>query len=396
MLKSLESEWKKELFPGDTAQYLPTGHIVYAVDNNLYSIAFELNKLSVTGGPIPMVVGVLRAAGAPQYAVSDSGTLAYIPEGAAAEGNTLLWVERDGKEVSLSAPPDSYTNPRVSPDGTKVALAFTSGGEFDIWIWDLIRETMTPLATFEEASDRLPLWTQDGKRIVFTSTREGGFSLYWKAADGTGEIETLGSVRDSNIFPWSWSSGENSLVVMQQTGVQNTGFDIGIMSMEGEHEYVRLLQENHNEGQPKVSPDGNWIAYTSDESGQVEVYIRPFPDVNKGREKASTSGGHSPLWSPDSKTVFYRDGDAVMEVSVKVEPNLSLDAPRTLFQKKYITTSFPNSSDYNTWDIHPDGKRFLMMKPNEIADSDSTAEARPQINVVLNWFEELKDRVPVD
>jgi dipeptidyl aminopeptidase/acylaminoacyl peptidase len=102
-----------------------------------------------------MVVGVLRAAGAPQYAVSDSGTLAYIPEGAAAEGNTLLWVERDGKEVSLSAPPDSYTNPRVSPDGTKVALAFTSGGEFDIWIWDLIRETMTPLATFEEASDRL-------------------------------------------------------------------------------------------------------------------------------------------------------------------------------------------------------------------------------------------------
>ena len=166
-------------------------------------------------------------------------------------------------------------------------------------------------------------------------------------------------------------------------------FDIGTFSLEGDRKWQPLLKEKYNQVQPRLSPDGRWLAYVSDESGRYEVYIRPFPDVDKGRWQVSTSGGNSPLWSRDGKELFYRNGDAVMAVSVKIDPNLNLETPRVLFNGKYVSFD-PQRDEVDTWDISPDGKRFIMIK------DISEAGGPRKINIVVNWFEELKRKVPVD
>jgi dipeptidyl aminopeptidase/acylaminoacyl peptidase len=158
-----------------------------------------------------------------------------------------------------------------------------------------------------------------------------------------------------------------------------------------------LLQEKHNETAPRISPDGQWLAYASDESGRLEVYVRPFPDVDSGGKwQVSTSGGDSPLWSPTGHELFYRNGDAVMVVPVETDQLFIPGKPKILFQGTYYSSA---SGNPQMWDISPDGKRFLMMKPAVAADEKSTEESPAgiprQINIVLNWQEELKQRVPV-
>jgi serine/threonine-protein kinase len=163
--------------------------------------------------------------------------------------------------------------------------------------------------------------------------------------------------------------------------------------MEGDHACKLLLKESYSENQPKISPDGRWIAYTSDESRKNEIYVRSFPDVNKGRWQVSTNGGDSPLWAPDGRELLYRNGDAVMAVSVKTEPSFNIVAtPQILFRGTYVQQS---SIEGTPWDISPDGKRFLMMKPPAPTGGAPAAEGPRKINIVVNWFEELKQRVPI-
>jgi serine/threonine-protein kinase len=393
VVQSLKSGKRKVLLASDNARHLPTGHLVYTLGNNLFAIPFDLDRLEVVGGPVPMVEGIWRSGGnAPQYAISDSGTLVYVPgtTGAAALlQRTLVWVDRNGKEEPLAALPNAYDYPKISPDGTRVALtiADTSGG--DVWIWDLVRKTLTRL-TFEK-NNGISLWTPDGKRIVYYSSREALYGgVYWKAADGTGEDEKLGSAPDRLLYPCSWSSDGKTLAMMEWRG--GGKYDIGMLSMEGDHARKPLLQhEKYSELLPQISPDGRWLAYVSDESGQAEVYVRPFPEVNKGRWQISTSGGNSPLWSPNGRELFYLSSDSVMAVSVETGPTFSLGTPKTLFRSTYVSSS-PSSGP--PWDISPDGKRFLMMK-EVVSTAKPAAEAPLKINIVLNWFEELKQRVPV-
>jgi serine/threonine-protein kinase len=159
--------------------------------------------------------------------------------------------------------------------------------------------------------------------------------------------------------------------------------------MEGDHKWRPLLQEKYVELQPKISPDGRWMAYMSNESGKAEIYVRPFPEVNKGRWQVSTSGGDTPLWSPNGRELFYRNGDSVMAVAVETGQTFKCGKPESLFRGTYTSLL----QDMHTWDISPDGKRFLMMK--EVGSNGSEAGGPRKINIVLNWFEELKQRVPV-
>jgi dipeptidyl aminopeptidase/acylaminoacyl peptidase len=145
-----------------------------------------------------------------------------------------------------------------------------------------------------------------------------------------------------------------------------------------------LLQEDYIEAQPQISPDRKWMAYASNESGRAEIYVRSLPEVDKVREQISTEGGDSPLWSPDGTELYYRNGDLVMAVAVQTKATFEFEKPKILFQSLYYTD--PDGAI--SWDIHPDGKRFLMMK--------ETATVRPRIQVVINWFEELKQLVPID
>jgi serine/threonine protein kinase/Tol biopolymer transport system component len=397
-VQSLESRERNVLFAGDTAWYLPTGHIVYALGNDLFAVAFDLDRLERAGGPVPIIEGIYRSEPlmAPQYAVSDSGTLVYVPgtPGVEAAQRTLVWVDRQGGEEPLAAAPNAYHNPKISPDGTKVALTVSTGTNRDIWIWDLVRKNLDRL-TVDPSLNAYPLWSLDGKRIAYMN-REEGYKPCWKAADGTGKTEPLGSMPSrTEIIPASWSSDGKTLVLMELNNPPNYNFDIAALSMDSDRATKPLLHEKYSEAEPQISPDGRWMAYASNESGKYEVYVRPFPEVDSGgRWLVSTSGGDSPLWSRDGRELFYRNGDAVMAVPVKTGPSFSIETPKTLFHGTYISAGFfVNTLELSPWDISLDGKRFLMMK--EPRTAASTLGGPRKINIILNWLEELKERVPV-
>ncbi len=400
VVQSLKSGERKELIHGDTARYLPTGHIVYSVENNLLAAPFDLDSLEVLGGGVALVENVLLNANdnLMHYAISDSGTLIYLPDTASGGkgGRTLVWVDRDGKEEPLKLPPGRYAFPKISPDGKLVALTKTIGGNDDIYIWDLDHKNLEQL-TYDKGSDRIPLWTHDGKRVVFYSSRErtsGG--IYWKAANGAGEPEQLTSDPNRMLFPLSWSSDGNTLVMQEiqqvSTGVGN--IDVGMLPLDGDRTPKLLFAEDWIEAHPAVSPDGRWIAYLSMESGISEIYVHPFPDVKKGKWKIGV--GASPLWSPDGRELFYLIGSETTKVVMRVavesepsEPSFKKETPEVLFRCTYVGF-YP--ADLLPWDIHPDGKRFLMMKEE---GSEAAAGEKPRkIIIVTNWFEELKQRVP--
>jgi eukaryotic-like serine/threonine-protein kinase len=400
VVQSLNSGERKVLFKGGVnARYLPTGHIAYALPsnntNNLFAVPFDLAKLEVTGGPVSILEGVKG------MAFSESGTLVYVSQPAVAAGatsatssvSTLVWVDRQGKEESLGAAPDAYGDLKISPDGTKVAFSI-AGSNRAIWIWDIPHKTPTKL-TFDQDGDFNPIWTPDGNRIVFRSSRGGGFGgVYWKSAAGIGEDELLASKPDRTILPWSFSRDGKTLALMELS-IAPLGLDIGILSMEGKREIKELLQEKNLELEPKISPDGRYMAYQSDESSKGEIYVRSFPDVNKGKWQVSNSGGHSPLWSPDGRELFYHSGDTIMAVDVETAPTFKRGNPKTLFQGTYSSAPFQKVVS-TPWDIHPNGKKFLMIKPAASASATPTAASPQQkITIVVNWIDELKQRVPV-
>jgi eukaryotic-like serine/threonine-protein kinase len=393
MVQSLKSGESKELFAGVWAQYLPTGHIAYRLADNssLFVVPFDISTLKVTGEAVPIVQGVL------QSAVTNSGTLIYLSGSAIADANNqriLIWVDRKGKEEPLLVQPTFYKYPNISPDGTKIAVTDYSGKTHDIWVWDLVRKTFTKLTS--EGKDNIsPVWTPDGKRIAFFSFGHGSSGnvsgIYWKAADVTGQDELLSSTPDRLLFPYCWSSDGKILVGAELTAAMDRTH-IGMLSMEGDHAQKTLVQQAM-EGSPKISPDGRWMAYSSTESGQTDIYVRPFPDVDKERWQISASGGGSPLWSPDGRELFYINGDAVMVVSVKTEPSFNIiGIPKVLFRGTFVG---PYMGEGTPWDISHDGQRFLMIKPPVSTGAGSMAAGPRKINIVVNWLEELKQRALV-
>jgi eukaryotic-like serine/threonine-protein kinase len=386
MLYSLKSGESKELFAGEAIRYLPTRQIVYGLPDtsNIAAIPFDLKRLEVAGGQVPMVQDV------GEIAISDSGTLVYTPGSTldTTQGYTLMWVDRKGKAEPLAAPANIYSFPKISPDGTRVALSVETGGNQDIWIWDIARKILTRL-TFNKGIDRSPIWTLDGKRIAFVSYREGASSsVYWRAADGTGDDEKLGSVSGGRTVLSSWSADGKAMVFEDYREATQLA-SIGMLSIEGDRKWKPLLQDEYTQANPQISPDGRWMAYFSMESGKAEIYVRPFPKVNSGKWQVSFGGGQEPRWSPDGRELFYRNGDAMMAVAVETAPTFKAGLPKELFRGNY-------SSYYgHSWDIRPDGKKFLMIQPPASTQAAPTAAApRPKINIVVNWFEELKQRVP--
>ncbi len=390
MVQFIESGKRKELLSGaNGGGYLRSGHIIYGRDSNLFAMSFDPIKIRVGGNQVPLVQGVYGR----QHAVSKNGTLIYIPgvDFNVAHKRTFVWVDRTGKEEPLGSAAKFYRFAKLSPDGTRIALTLSNANNADIWIWNLERKALTRL-TFEEKDDMRPIWTPDSKRVVFCSNRNGNYAVYWKAADGTGEEAKLVSASDRDLIPVSWSHN-GKILVMDERIKSSARWTTGILSLEGNRERKALLDEEYDVFQPKVSPDGRYIAYASSESGIAEIYVRTFPDVNKGKWQVSTSGGDSPLWSPDGRELFYLNGGSAMVVSVESAPTFTVGVPKLLFRGKYIGAQ-PDAC--NPWDIHADGKRFLMMKEAGIAGDEGTQGMPRKITIVLNWFEELKQKVPVD
>ena len=373
---------------GLDGRYLPTGHLVYLLNSVLFAVPFDVGSRQVTGGPVPLVDGVREASanqGTAQFSVSTSGSLVYIPGSAGGSDRlSLTWVDRDGDEELISAPPRAYGRPRVSPDGTRVAVDISDGDNKNIWIWDLARETLTQL-TFNEANDDYALWTPDSARVVFTSSREGG-GLFWKAADGTGQVERL---KDGLARPYAWAA--DGRLIFEE------GQDIGVLTMEGERTEEMLLDAEWLETTPALSPDGRWLAYASNETGPStpRIYVQPFPNIDDGLWNVSLNMGVNPVWSPDGRELFYEEliGDDLLVAQVEAEPTFSRRTPELLFNLSgYALGGSPEG--VRAFDIEPDGDRFIFRK--QAAAQTSDEEPFNGLIFVENWFQELTERVPVN
>ena len=361
-------------------RYAPSGHLVYAQGGSLMAAPFDAQRLEVTGTIVPVVEGVLQSpvSGAAQYSISATGSLVYIPGGVSAAQHRMVWVSRAGVEQPIATPPHAYFAPRLSPDGRRVAVSLT-GQESQIWLYDLSRETLTRL-TLEGSTNTAPVWTPDGKRITFASNKDGPVSIYWEMADGSGGLERL-STGENNQIPFSWSHDGQLLTFLEVDAT--TGNDIWVLQL-SDRKAQPFLRTPFNESVPQFSPDGRWLAYISDESGHFEIYVQPYPGPGS-KWQISTEGGTEPVWNPNGRELFYRSGEKMMTVDISTQPGFAAGKPRMLFEGRYEPTPLTTPN----YAVSPDGQRFLMLKPAQQAE-----EAPTQINVVLNWIEELKRRVP--
>ncbi len=398
VVQSLESGERKILWEGGSdARYVPTGHLVYALEDVLFALPFDLASLEVSGGPVPIVEGVQRAnppaiTASANYGFSDRGTLIYVPGGATTQRRILALVDRQGVVETLDAPPNTYLSPRLSPDGSRLAVETSNEGGSNIWIYDVSGRTQIRQLTQGGRNER-PIWTPDGERVTFGSDRDGTMSIYLQPADGSGDAERLTTAEEGiEHEPDSWSPDGRTLSFARLDTSTLRG--IWTLAPDGETEPEPFYDlSDSNQSNSMFSPNGNWLAYWSTESGTNEVYVQPFPAVPGVRHRITQNTGAMPLWSPDGSELFYRPSpnpsDPVLNVvGIGTEPAFSFTSERQLPVQGFVT--FNNRRDYA---IEPDGERFVMVFP---ADLDNLGEAaRPQINIVLNWFEELKERVPV-
>lgn len=374
----LETGRHNILFLGGNAHYSPTGHLVYGREGAIWAVAFDPTKLEVIGEPVPVLENVdTKSSGAANFSFSDKGSLVYLRPTQGLQ-RILVWVDRESNEEPLDFDPRPYSDLSLSPDGKKIAVEILDYKNPDLWILSLENKTTDRFTRYPQFDSR-PLWTPEGERIVFASNRQGHHGLYWKAADATEQAELL--VKSPRLLvPASWSA-DGKMLVIEELG---ENIDIGVVPMEGEHIKQWLLHEEFNERHPAISPGGRWIAYASDESGQYEIYVRPFPNVDERKWLISRGGGTRPVWARDGRELFYRNGDTMMVIPIMAGASFSYGIPTELFEGRFY-------SGANRYDISLDGQRFLMIK-----QALPTEEAPAEILLVQNWFEELKRLVPTD
>jgi serine/threonine-protein kinase len=296
-----------------------------------------------------------------------------------------VWVDRQGHETPIPAPPHPYLHPRLSPEGRRVAIR-TNDQQRDIWVWDLGRTTLTRV-TSDPGFDGFPVWTPDGRRVIFSSDRAGARNLFWQAADGTGAAERLSespNQQDSTAV----SPDGRRLIFNEQS--PKTGADVMEIQLDGTRPVRPLVQSSFVERNGVVSPDGRWLAYEANDSGRFEISVRPFPDVNSGRWPVSTTGGTRPLWSRSGQELFYvSPSGALMRVGVESGPSWAATTPTLLIKEGYFTV--PGDNYGRTYDVAAAGQRFLMIKEGQGSD---LTDPPPSLIVVQHWVEELKRLVP--
>jgi len=385
---------------GSDARYMPTGHLVYARANELFAVAFDADRLTLQGRPVRVVEGVTRSTNATaataHYAVSDDGTLAYVAGLPGPALRTVVWIGRDGREEPLPIAPSLYFYPRMSPDGTRVALD-DRNEDFDhgeLWIWDFAKGTRD-LLTKGEGGGNYPVWTPGGARIAYGN--DAGGQIEWRAANGTDEPQVLvrrpdpheGSLRNPYFFALSPSGLE--LVFRNWYEDPQTGNDIFKIAVKDGAKPVPVLSEAFDETNAELSPNGRWMAYQSDESGQDEIYVRPYPNANANRVQVSAAGGTKPLWSHDGSELFYLQSLTLL-ISVAVDTEgTDFSLGRRLPLPAVRLWSGGGGRNY---DVSPDGRKFLVIKPVPAMAGVGVETARSRIIVAQNWFGELKTKVP--
>jgi serine/threonine-protein kinase len=391
------------------AWYVPTGHVLYLTSSGtLMAAPWDNTKLAATAKPAPIVDGIQ----APGFVVSHEGTTGYLlgqPEFAPGPkpNAALVWVDRSGRVEPVDSTWQVNTGGAygggdlatgwglaLSPEGRRIALTLLTDLGTDIWIKQLPAGPVSRL-TLDPAEDRAPAWTPDGRAITFLSdraiapgtTRQAGrFALWEQPADGTGEPRLLwGKDAPTDGF----SSPDGRWIVLGATGSAGSSLGADILAAQPGVDSVarRLVATGYDEGGAALSPDSRWLAYVSNEQGENEVFVRPFPNVNAGRWQVSSGGGSAPLWARSGRELFYVKGKNMYVVQVHPGPPFSADPPRVLFEIPDRVRA--GSLDRGTFAITPDDQRFLMVRDNSWEEMAGT----PTMVVVENFFEELRAKL---
>ena len=361
---------------GGRPRFISAGHLVYGSGEAIKAVPFDAARLEARGDPTH-----IADAGASTFAVSREGTLVYRSDDGARR-RTLVWVDRNGREEDLGAPPDDYIVPRISPDGLRVALD-VNGPDRNIWVWN-IRRKVLECVTLNPAEDGWPRWSLDGRSLFFASTRDGPVpNIYKQAADRSGSAKRV-IVSERLQHPSGFAP--DGRLLLTERSPDNGRSDILAYSFDTRR--VEPVITEGDEGAGAVSPDGRWLSYESLESGRMEVYVRPYPKTDGGQWKVSSNGGRQAVWSQDSRELFYRDyGGALIAVPVPPGPRFLPGQPVTILPANSIYAGSGAAITARSYDVAPDASRFLMIKIRN-------ANTQPSLLVVQNWAEELKRLVP--
>jgi serine/threonine-protein kinase len=350
--------------------YASSGHLIFFRDGALLAAPFDASRLQVAGPAVRVVDNVaVDVTGVPLVTLSDAGTLAYIANDRATR--RLVWVSRQGVEQPITETARPYQNPRLAPDGRRIVVEVTG----DLWIQDVTRATFTRLTLGDTVGNSFAVWTPDASRIFFRALT----GLQGIDADGSGHSQVIAGTSVTDV-PTSVSPDGKTLAFIRQR-TTNSNADIYVLSLLGEPKPRPVVTTPGYDGGAEFSPDGQWMAYVSNESGRNEVYVRPYPGPDR-KVQVSIEGGTHLKWNRSGKELFYRVGNKMMVVDVSTRPDLTLSQPRVLFEQRYAFGSAQTMANY---DVSRDGQRFVMVK-------DDSASGR--LSIVLNWFDELKRRVP--
>jgi serine/threonine-protein kinase len=370
---------------GANGRYAPSGHLVFGRSGKLFAAPFDARRLVVTGPEVPVIQEIaVGNLGTARYAFCDSGLLVYLGGGRRLKDRTLEWVDRQGIRRPAPLPARLYNDISLSPDGRRVAASIGGGGGSDIWIGDLERGTLTPLTS--ENSNFSPVWTPDGRRITFAS-HDPKQLLKQVTADGSGRSEVLLD-GVTQMTPLSWTPRGDLLFLSRESGLMRISLlaaPVNGVENKPRHLLEAGFGEGHEDGH--VSPDDHWVAYSSNESGRFEIYVRSFPELG-GKVPVSSQGGQSPRWSRDGRELLYWDPvkDQVMAVEVQTASDFRAAQPRPLFT---LHSPGPGSQGlYRGWDVSRDGNRFLVVSAPDASETGASMQA------VVNWFEELRRMAP--
>ena len=358
--------------------YAPLGYLLFVSEGKLMAQRFDTRKFELSGDPLTIAeeVNSNPNSGSAFYSVSQTGVLSY--RASSNSRNQLFWFDRAGKSLELVGQPGMF-NPWLSTDGKRVVAEIADGqtGAHNIWLLDLTRN-LTSRFTFETTGNHYPIWSPDGKRIAFSSGRDGVWNIYQKPASGAGDAQALyKSDIGKRVSDWS----ADGRYIIYEAEDPKTKRDLWVLPLEGNREPIPFLQTQFDEFQGHFSPDGRWIAYTSSETGKFEVYVQTFP-VSGAKWQVSTNGGGEPFWRRDGKELFYITPDRkLMAVQVDLSSTFSAGAPQPLFETRI---GGPLGTDNRSHYVaSADGQRFLIeVAPEETASSPLT--------VVLNWTAALK------
>lgn len=384
-IRSLKTGQQAVLVEGASSpRYIPSGYLLYVQSSTLMAMPFDPATFQLGGASITVLDGIVtKGSITSNYAIGRDGTLVYIPGSTVTYVSRFIWKDRTGRTLGVAAGDqlEFPRYPRISRDGRRLVVTVGPSNEGSVWVYDLGGSAQA-LKLTTSAHNVSPTWSPDGSRVAFNSTREGlARNIYVLPSDGSILEPERVVASDHDKAPSAWSPDGQSLLFNDNGG--ETKGDVWLLPMAGDRKPRPWLQTAFAEGEAAFSPDGRWVAYASDQTGDFEVWVRPFPGPGSPT-RVSPAGGHDPVWARNGRELFYQQGQKLMAAEVTGSSGaLQFKTPHLLFEGGFISWE-PNTP--RSYDVSPDG-RFLMIEP--------TPTYSQRLNVVINWGQELKARVPV-